>query len=142
MLEKITIIYPAIAMFMLTISMIFILGISRFIAIQKRQVSVKFFQQYTDGKQPERLHILGRHVQNHFEVPPLFYAGVILTMITNNVSGISVITAWLFVALRCIHTYIHLGKNNVSHRFFCFGLSLITLVVLWFSLILSILENA
>lgn len=141
-MEKSTIIYPAIAMFMLTIGMIFTLGISRFIAIHRRQVSVKFFQQYTDGTQPERLHILARHVQNHFEVPPLFYVGIILSIITGSISSVSVIAAWLFVVLRCLHSYIHLGKNNVSHRFFCFGSSLIALLVLWGSLFVSILQSA
>jgi len=141
-LEKITIIYPAVAMFMLTISMIFLLGISRFIAIRKRQVNVKFFQQYLDGTQPERLHILGRHIQNHFEVPPLFYIGIILSIITGNTGGVSVAAAWLFVILRGIHSYIHLGKNNVSHRFFCFGASLVALSVLWGSLFVSLLQSA
>ena len=139
-MEKITIIYPAIAMFVLTISMIFTLGISRFIAIRRREVSVKYFQQYTDGEQPERLHILGRHIQNHFEIPPLFYVAIILTFITDNVSTVSVVAAWLFVALRCVHSYIHLGKNNVSHRFYCFGLSLITLTVLWVTLLIPVLS--
>ena len=129
-------------MFMLTISMILLLGISRFIAIKRRQVSIKFFRQYLDGKQPERLHILGRHVQNHFEVPPLFYVGVLLSVITNNPSSVSVIAAWLFVIFRCIHSYIHLGKNNVSHRFFCFGASLMALLVLWGSVFVAVLRNA
>lgn len=141
-MENITIIYPAIAMFLLTISMILLMGISRSIAIQKRQISIKYFQQYTDGQQPERLHILGRHVQNHFEVPPLFYIGVIFTMVTNQVSTVAVIAAWAFVLLRCLHSYIHLGKNNVSYRFFCFGGSLIALVVLWGSMFVSVLQTA
>ena len=138
-MDKILLIYPALVMFMLTVSMIFLLGLSRFIAIKKGQVSIKFFRHYIDGQQPESLHVLGRHVQNHFEVPPLFYIGVLLLITTDSISVVSVAAAWVFVVLRCLHSYIHLGKNNVSQRFFCFATSLIDLVVLWASLFVSVL---
>lgn len=141
-MDKITIIYPAIAMFVFTIGMIFTLGISRFIAVQKRKVSLRYFQQYTDGQQPEKLHILSRHVQNHFEVPPLFYAGVLFLYVTNSVGVVSITAAWLFVILRCIHSYIHLGSNNVKHRFYCFLLSLLALIALWGSLFVSVVAKS
>lgn len=137
--EQTTIVYPAIAMFALSISMIFLLGISRFVAIHRRQVSVKFYRTYQEGKQPDRLHVLGRHVQNHFEVPPMFYAGVILSYVTGSVTGVALIAAWSFVALRALHAVIHLGSNNVSQRFFCFGLSLIALTVIWGNLLLGVM---
>jgi len=141
-LEKVTIIYPAIAMFMLTLSMIFALGISRFIAIQRKEISVRYFQQYKGEEQPERLYLLSRHVQHHFEVPPLFHVSVILIYVTDSVSIVSITAAWLFVALRCVHSYIHLGKNNVKHRFYSFAFSLIALAVLWASLFFSVLTKA
>ena len=127
-------------MFFLTFSLILKLGISRFIAVQARQISIKYYQKYTDGQQPDRLHILNRHIQNHFEVPPLFYVGAILLFVTDSVSQASLIFAWSFFALRCIHTMIHLGKNDVNHRFFCFGASLLSLAALWVCLILGILK--
>lgn len=141
-MEKVTIIYPAVAMFLLTISLVFALGISRFFAIQRREVSIKFFQKYTEGVQPDRLHVWGRHAQNHFEIPPLFYIAVILLFVTDSVETLSVIAAWLFVGFRCIHSVIHLGNNNVSQRFLCFGLSLIALTVMWGSLFVQILKNS
>ncbi len=140
-MDQIGIVYPAIAMFALSISIIFLLGISRFIAIQRRQVSIKYYRAYQEGGQPERLHILGRHVQNHFEVPPMFYAGVILTYVTASVTPLALGAAWSFVALRAVHTTIHLGSNNVSRRFFCFGLSLIALTVLWANLFITLLAR-
>ena len=141
-MEPTSIVYPAIAMFILSISMIFLLGISRFIAIQRRQVSVKYYRTYLEGKQPERLHLLGRHVQNHFEVPPMFYAGVILSFVTGSVTTVALIAAWSFVGLRVLHAAIHLGSNNVSRRFFCFGLSLIALTVIWVNLLVALISQA
>ncbi len=141
-MEKILIIYPAIAMFFLTFSMIINLGISRVRAIKNREISIKYYQKYTEGEQPDRLHILGRHVQNHFEVPPLFYVGVILLFITNTVTLSAVIFAWLFFSFRCVHAYVHLGKNNVNHRFVCFGGTLLSLAGLWACLFIQLLSNA
>jgi hypothetical protein len=125
------ILFPAIAMFSLTLGVILRLGLARYTAIQSGAVSIKFFRTFDEGDQPARLHLLARHVQNHFEVPPLFYAGVLVTFAAGAVSPLSLAFAWSFVAIRCLHTYIHLGSNNVSVRFFTFGASLIALAGLW-----------
>lgn len=135
------IIYPAIGMFALTFGMLMNLGISRLRAIRSREISIKYYQAYTEGEQTQRLHILGRHVQNHFEVPPLFYAAVLLLLITHGVGWLSVVLAWLFLALRCLHSVIHLGRNNVSHRFFCFGSSVLVLAGLWATLFIHVLTS-
>jgi hypothetical protein len=139
-LEPISIVYPAIAMFALTLSTIFALGVARFRAVQRREVSLAFYRTYDEGEQPARLHLLGRHVQNHFEVPPLFYAGVLFTLITGTVTGLSVALAWAFVAARCVHSFIHLGSNNVSHRFFTYAVSMLFLAGLWGALLVALLR--
>ena len=130
-MNSVTILYPAFCMFLLTLGCIFYMGISRYRAIHNRDVKISFFRTYNEGSQPERLHIIARHVQNHFEVPPLFYVGVILSYVTNNVSFPAVIFAWLFFSSRIVHSIIHFGNNNVSYRFFTFGFSLICLLGLW-----------
>ena len=140
-MQDISILYPSIAMFLLTMTLILSLGLSRFAAIKKGSVSIKYYTKYTEGEQPERLHILGRHVQNHFEVPPLFHIGIALLFVTDSASVLNLSAAWAFVALRAMHSWIHLGKNNVSQRFFCFGASLISLTVIWISLFLNLINT-
>ena len=139
-MESTLILYPSLAMFLLTGTLILSLGLSRFIAIKRGDVSVKYYTKYTEGEQPERLHILGRHVQNHFEVPPLFHIAALLIFVTDSVSSLALTAAWLFVALRCLHSWIHLGSNNVSQRFFCFGASLICLTVMWACVFISLIS--
>jgi hypothetical protein len=136
------ILFPAVAMFLLTFSVILRLGYARYSAIQSRAVSIKFYRTYDDGDQPARLHLLSRHVQNHFEVPPLLYAGVLLAFVAGAVSPASVVFAWSFFALRCLHTYIHLGSNNVSIRFFIFGASLVALAGLWGCVLVRLIQEA
>ncbi len=140
-MQDLSILYPSIAMFFLTGSLLLSLGLSRFIAIKQNKVSIRYYIKYTEGEQPDRLHILGRHVQNHFEVPPLFHIGVILIFVTNTVTDVNLTAAWLFVALRMVHSLIHLINNNVSQRFFCFGLSLVCLTTMWVSLLSNLLSR-
>lgn len=137
-----TILYPGIAMFALTLSAIAALGIARYRAIQRREVSIKYFRTYDEGTQPAYLHRLARHVQNHFEVPPLFYFGLLFSFVTGSVGALSVAFAWLFVAARCVHSWIHLGSNDVSRRFFTFALSLVFLAGLWATLLVSLLRSS
>lgn len=140
-MQDLSIRYPSIAMFFLTGSLLLSLGLSRFIAIKQNKVSIRYYTKYTEGEQPQRLHILGRHVQNHFEVPPLFHIGVILIFVTNTVTDVNLAAACLFVAFRVVHTLIHLTNNNVSQRFFCFGLSLVCLTTMWVSLLSNLLSR-
>lgn len=134
------ILYPAILMFFLTLLVMLWLGFARYTAIHNRSVSMKYFRTFNEGSQPERLHLLSRHMQNHFEIPPLFYAGVLFTYASGSVTVFSVALAWLFFFTRCVHSFIHLGSNNVSARFFTFGVSLLFLAGIWVALLASLLR--
>jgi len=136
------ILYPGIAMFCLTLLVMLWLGFARYKAIRDRSVSIRYFRTFNEGTQPERLHLLSRHMQNHFEIPPLFYAGILFTFASGSVTALSVALAWLFFFTRCVHSFIHLGTNNVSARFFTFGASLVFLAGIWFSLLASLLGSA
>ena len=135
------IIYPAIAMFALTFGVMLIMAKSRYMAIKRREMSVRFYVTYDDGVEIPRLRVLTRHIQNHFEVPPLFYIGIVLVYVTGSVTVPAVAFAWGFVIARVVHSFVHLGRNNVQHRFFIFGLSLLCLAGVWISLLLSLLAR-
>lgn len=137
-----SILYPGIAMFGLTLFVMLRLGVARYSAIHDRSVSIKYFRTFDEGSQPERLHLLSRHMQNHFEIPPLFYAGILFTHVSGAVTVLSVALAWLFFLTRCVHSFIHLGPNNVSVRFFTFGVSLVFLAGIWGALLAHLLRSA
>ena len=141
-MDPTAILYPAIAMFFLTLGVMLGLGVARYTAIHDRSVSIKYFRTFDEGSQPERLHLLSRHMQNHFEIPPLFYAGVLFTYASGSVTALAVGFAWLFFLTRCVHSFIHLGPNDVSARFFTFGVSLVFLAGIWISLLVSLLSGA
>lgn len=60
------------------------------------------------------------HLRNLFELPVLFYALCALLAAADMVSPGFVVLAWLFVAARCVHAFIHLSYNRVTHRFLAY----------------------
>jgi hypothetical protein len=140
-MDSSSIIYPAVAMFMLTASVIAYTAGSRLAAIRRGDVSIRYYRRYSEGEQTPRLQVIGRHVQNHFEVPPLFYIAILFLYVTGSVVPIAVALAWAYFAARCVHSFIHLGSNNVTHRFVAFALSGLILAGLWFLLLLSAVSS-
>ncbi len=69
--------------------------------------------------------------RNLFEVPVLFYALVPLLLLTGAVSGTLLGLAWTFVALRALHSAIHLSYNRVLHRFAAYLASTLCLFAMW-----------
>lgn len=66
--------------------------------------------------------------KNLSEAPTLFYALCATAMATGYVPDWLVVCAWIFVALRYLHSFIHCTYNKVMHRFpvFLTGLTLLT----------------
>ncbi|GJM11213.1 MAG: hypothetical protein DHS20C11_34890 [Lysobacteraceae bacterium] len=134
------ILYPAFAMFALTIFILLRMGYHRVSAIKGKKMSIKFFRDYS-GEQPEYLRVMERHFANLCETPMLFYVGVILAVVTNSASSFVIIVAWVYFALRCVHSLIHLTTNNVNQRFFAFILSVTALVVMWGMIAVSVISR-
>ncbi len=77
---------------------------------------------------------------NLFESPVLFYTAMLLTMNLMIIDSAIVILAWSYVALRYIHSFIHISYNRVLHRFSVFMLSSVVLFALWVRLAWLILQ--
>jgi hypothetical protein len=64
-------------------------------------------------------------------MPMLFYIICVVLYVTGGASRLAVATAWAYVALRVVHSLIHLTYNHVLHRLAAFTLSNAALVSLW-----------
>ncbi len=69
--------------------------------------------------------------RNLFEVPVLFYALCALLLVTKSASMFLAVAAWVFVVLRCIHSWIQCTNNKVMHRFYVFTASTLLLLLMW-----------
>jgi hypothetical protein len=68
---------------------------------------------------------------NLFEVPVLFYVLCLALYVTNKVTLLQLVLAWVFVAARCLHSYIHCTYNKVMQRFRAYLAGFAVLLAMW-----------
>ena len=71
------------------------------------------------------------NLANLFEMPVLFFALVPLLLITHHAGHIEVALAWVYVALRALHSFIHIGPKQVRPRFMVYLASCAVLSAMW-----------
>ena len=71
---------------------------------------------------------------NQFEMPVLFYVAIMLALTLMLQDPVLVFLAWMFVALRVVHTVIHTTYNNVMHRFLVYVLGSFAVMCMWIRL--------
>jgi hypothetical protein len=76
--------------------------------------------------------------RNLFEVPVLFYAGVLLAAQLGVADAASLALAWAFVGLRAVHSAVHCTFNHVMTRFVVYALATLALVALWVRIALAL----
>ena len=135
------ILYPVFAMFLLVGLMLLRMRSLRFAAVRQREVPVEYYRAFQDATEPEPLRVIARHFANLFEMPVLFYVTAVMIYVTYQTTSWLVACAWLYVALRYVHTWIHLGHNDVITRFSAYFGSFAVLVVMWVTLLVQLLRT-
>ena len=137
-MDPAAIVFPAIALFFWTFANGVRMAGLRVRAVGRREVPISYYELY-EGSEPPAVRLASRHVQNLFEVPPLFYVVVLFLYVTNHVTFLAVGLAWLYVLLRVVHTFVHLGTNNVPRRLAVFAIGNVVLAGLWMTLLVGLL---
>lgn len=78
---------------------------------------------------------------NLLETPVLFYAICIILYVTDSTTQAQLALAWIYVALRALHSLIHVTYNKVVHRWAVYVLSTICLFIMWGSFAISLLAE-
>jgi hypothetical protein len=111
---------------------------ARFGAARGGRVKVKDFRLGESANVPPDVALPNRNFMNLFEMPVLFYVACVIFYVTGAVDGLVLAIAWLYVALRVVHSAIHLTYNNVIHRLAAFLASNAVLLVFWLRLVLAL----
>ena len=135
------ILYPAFALVALTLGVLLRMRSLRFAAVRRGEVPVEFFRAYPEGVEPEPLRVVSRHYVNLFEMPVLFYVVVVMLYVTQQVNLGMIIGAWLYVALRYGHSFVHLTSNHVIARFSLYFSSTLVLAARWGALLVQLLRT-
>ncbi len=91
---------------------------------------------------PADVRLPGRNFRNLFEMPVLFYVLCLALYMTHNVSEAPLVLAWIYVALRIVHSLIHVTYNKIMHRFFVYALSSFLLLAMWIMFAIELYRQA
>jgi len=126
------------AMVLLTAIVLVTLFRSRVAAVRQGLVPLAYFRIYQGEAEPESTAKPARHFANLFETPVLFYVGCLAAMITH-VTGVAMqALAWIYVAARLVHAFVHLGRNRIGHRLRAYFFSCLVLLSMWIYLVLNV----
>ncbi len=71
---------------------------------------------------------------NLLEVPLLFYCAMLAALLLVGNDELLLRMAWVFVALRVLHSIVHITYNRVMHRFAAYAASSLVLFAIWIRL--------
>ena len=88
---------------------------------------------------PARTLQIRNAFHNQLETPVLFYVLTILAWMTRRADLLFVTLAWIYVAFRLVHAYVHTTDNYVPRRGAVFGAGVLVLAVMWLIFIVRLL---
>lgn len=138
-MTMLSIVYPMAALVLLTFFMLYMLWFLRVKAVRARKISPKYFKLNRGGELPDTVTVVTQNYNNLLELPILFYAVCIVAIVINQSVEYFVIHAWVFVALRYLHSYIHTTYNHILHRLYVFALSGFVLLSMWVKTVLLVM---
>jgi hypothetical protein len=130
-MRNLAILYPVFALAAWTLVVLTLVPVARIRSALRREVVPDDFKFGESAAVPARVSVPNRNYMNLLELPMLFYVGCVLLYVTSGASDVAVAIAWVFVALRVLHSAIHLTYNHVLHRLAAFAASNFALVALW-----------
>jgi hypothetical protein len=130
---------PVSALAIWTAIVVFLTGFVRIRAVRQGRAPRGAFRLGEAPGVPADVTVVNRNLMNLLEMPVLFYVVCIAFYVTRHVDHGLVTLAWLFVALRVLHSLIHLTTNRVLHRLTAFALSNVVLLTMWIRFVRRVL---
>lgn len=130
-MSELRLIYPMVAMVVLTFVVLIVLFRSRVRMVREGHAPVSYFGTFQGSREPDYAVKPARHFANLFEAPTLFYAACLAAMVIGAAGWGVLSLAWAYVAARCLHAWVHLGGNRIRHRVRVYFVSWLVLLALW-----------
>ena len=124
------ILFPTFALIALTFGLLYWMGRVRVASVKAGETKVEAIA-LGQRVWPARVQLVSNSFHNQFELPILFYALAAFIMITKQLDFILLGLAWVFVALRYAHAFVHTGSNDIGTRFNLYAGGMFALVAMW-----------
>jgi hypothetical protein len=135
MTERQELLLPVFLHVLLTLALGVILGLVRRNALKDGKARVR--EVMLDTHQwPDHVRKLANNFDSQFQLPMLWYLGVVFTLILGLADIVAVVLSWAFLLARIAHSYVHIGRNILAQRFFVYvmGATILSLYWLWLAL--------
>jgi hypothetical protein len=80
---------------------------------------------------------ISANLSNQFEWPLFFYAACLLLLEFRVTDAVQAWLAWLFVAGRVVHSFVHIGTANVRLRGVVFTINFLAVLAMWGRLVFT-----
>jgi len=137
-MDKTSILFPMITLVALTFAVLLLIPVRRFRAGIAGQIRYDDFKYGESARVPPEVSIPNRNMMNLLELPLLFYVACLVYLVIGRIDEFALALAWLYVALRIVHSAIHVTYNRVRHRLIAFAASNVVLVMFWTNLIRAV----
>jgi hypothetical protein len=141
MVQPLGILWPTFALVALIFIVWFVLFVQRFGHMRRNPPRA---EDIATGEAAMRyftpVEMSANNLRNLFEMPVLYLALVPLLLITHHANHLQVLLAWVFVALRALHSFIHIGPKKVMPRFMVYLASCIVLSAMWIGFAIDMLS--
>jgi hypothetical protein len=114
----------------LTFAVLFWMARSRVRAVKHKQVKMVDVA-LGQLNWPAKVQQISNNYHSQLQLPVLFYVLTALAIVTHKADVLFVVLAWLFVASRLVHSYIHTSTNYVPQRFRAFAAGVFVLMAMW-----------
>lgn len=123
--------WPMMAHAVLVCILYALLGLRRRSAVKAGKIRQSQFRENYTADEPAESLVVRNNLANQFELPVLFYACSITLFVAQADNLPAVILAWIFVASRYAHTFVHVTSNNLRYRSPLFAIGYIALAGMW-----------
>jgi hypothetical protein len=124
---------PMVAHVLLVFVLYALLSIRRVGLVRAGKVSVSQFRENRD--EPGESLVVRNSIANQFELPVLFHVCCVLLYITEADNIVSLALAWVFIASRYLHAFVHVTSNRIRYRrpLFMVGVAALGGMWIWLS---------
>lgn len=130
-LQPTTLLLPVAALALWTMLVLLLIPLARFKAGMAGQVTFEDFKYGESARVPASVSLPNRVFMNLLEVPVLFYAACLVAFVSGHADQLLLTLAWVYVALRLLHSLIYLSYNRVPHRLTVFASSNFVVATMW-----------
>jgi hypothetical protein len=140
-MEQSDILQPVVALVLLTAVVWVRLYVERLGEMRERRIDPQSISTSTSRNATLARTSGADNFKNLLEMPVLFYVLCLALLAAGEVSTGFVQVAWVYVALRTVHSLIHLTYNRVVHRFLAYAASSLVLFGAWVAFAMELAGN-